>query len=141
MIFKLLGACVVIACGGFYSRLAAHRAKERLVESESLLALFKYVRGEIGDYGTPLDEIFNSKGICGGVDGILSDLSDEAAKLLEDAHLLGRGLGREELRICDRLISELEAYRCRCLEGLRVEKVMARVKGLGASAAIVILFI
>ena len=140
MLVKLFGVCAVIASGFFYSRLASRRAAEKFAESDRVLELFRYVKSEISDYGTPLDVIFAAKGM-GGIEELLSEVSGELAELISAARSLGRGYGKEELRICDRLISCLEGYRSRCLEKLREEKAMAKVKGLGISAAIVILFI
>lgn len=141
MILKLVGAAVILSCGALYSSAARREVKRELDETDRTLSLFRYIKSEISDYGTPLDAIFAARGISGGMDGLLSSLSENLRAEISEARALGRGYGNEELRICDKLLGRLEA-RKKALEN-RVKEVTAisRVKGYGISAAVVILLI
>lgn len=141
MILKLVGAAVILGCGALYSNVARRDVVRELDETERTLSLFRYIKSEIADYGTPLDEIFAARQISHGMDGLLSSLSESLRAEISEARSLGRGYGNEELRVCDKLIGRLEA-RKKALEN-RVGEVTAisRVKGYGISAAVVILLI
>ena len=141
MIFKLLGALLLFLCGASYSRFASKSCAHELDETLKTLELFRCLKSEISEYGTRLDVFFEARGIRDGVDGLLDGLSKELGEELAEARRLGRGYGTEELRICDRAVSRLEA-RAKCLEGRLGEvKAVSRAKGLGLSAVAVILLI
>ena len=141
MIVKLVGSAIIFFCGALYAISAKRDAVRELAETDRALALFRYIKSEISDYSTPLDEIFVSRQIFGGIEGLLESLSESLRAELYEARALGRGYGNEELRICDKLIGRLET-RKKLLEA-RVKEVTAisRVKGFGISAAVVILLI
>ena len=141
MIVKFIGCAIIFLCGAIYSSSVGRDAANELAETDRILALFRYIKSEISDYGTPLDRIFEARGIEGGIEGLLGSLSKGLRSDLYEARALGRGYGNEELRICDKLICRLEA-RKKALEVKAKElTAIARVKGFGISAAIVILLI
>ncbi len=139
MVFKLVGAAAVLACGAFYSYSERRLASRELEETEGALGVFERVRSEIADYGTPLLEILSGCGISGGVDGYLGTLSPELAELLCGARALGLGYRNEELRLCERLISLLKERQKALEQRAREVSALSRVKGYGLSAAIIIL--
>lgn len=141
MIIKLVGAAVIFVCGALYSSAARREVLRELDETDSVLSLFRYIKSEISDYGTPLDEIFAARGISGGPDGLLSSVSESLRTEISEARALSRVYGNEALRVCDRLMGRLDT-RKKLLES-RVGEVTAisRVKGYGISAAVVILLI
>lgn len=141
MVFKLLGAVFMIACGALYSRFASRAAAEELEENRRVLELFRFVKSEIADYGTPLDCIFAQQGIAHGVDGLFASLSPSLRDEIGEAARLGRGYGKEELRICDKLIARLEIRQKKLSDKLSEVSAVSRVKGLGLSAAVIILLI
>ena len=141
MIFKLFGALLLFLCGASYSHFASKASADELDETLKTLELFKCLRSEIGEYGTRLDVFFEERGVKGSVDGLLHSLSKELEEELSEIRRLGRGYGSEELRICDKAVSRLEA-RAKRLEGKLGEvKAVSRAKGLGLSAVAVILLI
>lgn len=141
MVFKLLGAVFMIACGALYSRFASRAAAEELEENRRVLELFRFVKSEVADYGTPLDCIFAQQGIAHGVDGLFATLSPSLRDEIGEAVRLGRGYGKEELRICDKLIARLEIRQKKLSDKLSEVSAVSRVKGLGLSAAVIILLI
>lgn len=141
MVFKLLGAVFMISCGALYSRFASRAAAEELEENRRVLELFRFVKSEIADYGTPLDCIFAQQGIAHGVDGLFATLSPSLRDEIGEAVRLGRGYGKEELRICDKLIARLEIRQKKLSDKLSEVSAVSRVKGLGLSAAVIILLI
>ena len=141
MIVKLIGSAIIFCCGALYSSVAKRNAVRELAETDRVLSLFRYIKSEISDYSTPLEEIFASRQILGGTKGLLESLSESLRAELYEARALGRGYGNEELRICDKLIGRLEA-RKKLLEAKAKEvTAISRVKGFGISAAVVILLI
>lgn len=141
MIFKLLGALLLFLCGASYSRFATKSFAAELDETRCALDLFVSLRSEISQYGTRLDAFFEARGVAGGVCGYLDVLSKGLGDELSEVRRLGRGYGTEEIRICDKAVSLLEA-RAKRLEGRLSEvKALSRAKGLGLSAVAVILLI
>ena len=141
MIVKLVGCAIIFCCGALYSSSAKRDAMSELAETDRVLTLFRYIKSEISDYSTPLDEIFASRQVFGGIEGLLGSLSESLRAELYEARALGRGYGNEEIRICDKLIGRLET-RKKLLEARAKEVItVSRVKGFGISAAVVILLI
>ena len=141
MALKLFGALLLFACGAAYSYFTARSAAAELAEAVKALEVFAGLKSEIGQYRTRLDVFFLSKGIRGGLEGYLDSLSDGLSAELSDARRLGRGYGEEDMRICDRVVSCLEARVKRLEARLGEVKAISRAKGLGLSAIAVILFI
>ena len=138
---KLVGVAAVLACGAFYSYSARKSAFVELEENERALALFHSLKNEIADYGTPLWEFLSKNGVNGGINGYINSLSPALSALLADAIRLGRGYRNEELRLCEALISRLEARQKELAQKARDATVLARVKGYGMSAAVIILLL
>lgn len=142
MIFKLIGSATVLACGAVYARLSERKYSDELEEYRRLLELIKYMKNEIEEFDTPLNVILSSRSIYGGIPGLLSSLKSERLKrATEEARLLGRGYKKEELRICERLLNRIGAEKDRLEAKAEEERVIARVKGIGASVAAVILLL
>ena len=142
MFVKLFGATLLFACGAFYARGARERAEKELFEAERAHLLVLRIKNEIADYGVPLNEILKSFGVDGGVESFLSSLSCERIMdSLADLRLIGYGYGKEELRICDRLLESLEVLKKEMAVRLREVTAISRVKGYGLAAAAVIFFI
>lgn len=142
MIFKIVGSATVLLCGVLYARHAQKGVCAELAEVERLVGIFKYLRNEIEEFDTPLYSILKTQGIEGGIEGLLSTVECEKLRAaVSDAEKLGRGYKKEELRICDRLVSRLENEKKSLEIKVRETKVMSRVKGLGTAAAAVILLL
>ena len=141
LIVKLIGCAIIFSCGALYSSAARRDALRELAETEGALTLFRYIKSEISDYSTPLDEIFASRQIFGGINGLLESLSENLQAELCEARKLGHGYGNEELRICDKLIARLEERKKRLESKAKEVTAISRVKGFGISAAVVILLI
>ena len=93
MIFKILGAATVIFCGVLYAKNAQRGIGEELAEAERLLGVFKYVKNEIAEFDTPLYSVLKSRGIEGGIDGLLSGISSKKLReAVAEAKKLGRSL-------------------------------------------------
>jgi len=142
VIVKLVGSAVMLLCGALYAKNAQKNAFEELAEAERLLEVFKYVKNEIEEFDTPLYVALKSRGIEGGIDGLMSQISFEnLRKTVSEAKKIGRGYKKEDLRVFDRVVSRLEDERKKLEAKAREAKVISRVKGIGISAAAVILFL
>lgn len=141
MIFKLLGAVTVFACGALYALNSERAVEAELAEAEYLLSVFGYVKNETEEFDTPLFEILRARG-CGGVEELISSVkSDSLRAIISEARSLGRGYKKEELRICERILCNLESAKKTLEAKARETKAISRVKGLGIAAAAVILLV
>jgi len=142
MLIKLIGAAMLFACGGYYSKTAREKAEKELSEVEFALSLIVRIKSEIADYGVPLGEILKSAGVNGGSEGVLRELTCEKVKeCLCDLNLIGRGYGKEEMRICDKIAEGLGALKKETEARVREVTAISRVKGYGVAAAAVILLL
>lgn len=142
MIFKIVGSATVLLCGALYAKNAQRGIGEELAEAEYLLGVFRCLKNEIEEFDTPLNDVFKSHGVDGGIDGLLKEVKSQKLRTAAgDAQKLGRGYKKEELRICNRLISNLEEEKKHLEAKAKETKVMSSVKGLGTAAAVVILFL
>ena len=142
MILKIVGSVVVLLCGAFYAKLSQREVKEELLEAEYLLDIFKHLKNEIEEFDTPVYTVLKSHGVDGGADRLLSGVKSEKLRTaIYSVKKLGYGYKKEELRVCDRLISNLEVEKNRLDAKVKEAKAMSKVKGIGVAAAAVILFI
>ena len=142
MIFKILGSVTVLLCGALYAKNAQKGVGEELFEAEYLLELFGYLKNETEEFDTPLYTVLKSRGIDGGIEGLVEKVRCEKLRAaVVDAKKLGRCYKKEELRICNRILSNLENEKKRLETKAKETKVMSRVKGLGTAAAAVILLL
>lgn len=142
MIFKIVGSAVVFLCGALYAQNAQKEVLCELDEAKRLLEVFRYLKNEIEEFDTPLFEALQAKGVKGGVEELsLSVSTARLGEIIGEAKNLGRGYKKEELRICDRLVSRLENEKKSLEAKARETKVISRVKGLGTAAAAVILLL
>ena len=129
-------------CGALYSHNAQKAVSQELSEAERLLEIFKYLRNEIDEFDTPIYEALRAKGVEGSIEKIFSSVSSEGLRgAISEARLMGRGYKKEELRVCDRVVSRLEEKKKLLDAKAKETKVISRVKGLGTAAAAVILLL
>lgn len=139
---KLFGAALLFLCGALYSRSACERAKKELDETDFVISVITRVKNEIADYGAPLGDILKSFGIDGGTEELLLRVSCKSVReALRKLSLIGRGYGKEELRICDEILEQLAELKKSLNEKLKEVTAISRVKGYGVAAATVILLL
>lgn len=170
MIFRYLGAALILAsCGGFGLRIANQCRNEQILLSQMLRCL-QVMRWELQYRLTPLPELCRiaSRESKGYLKRVLSRLADALEQQLqpdpgsclneilqEDSHLprrlrrlvllLGKSLGRFDLK---GQIQGLEAVEAACQEELQTLKQNGDIRrrnyrtlGFSAGAALVILFL
>ena len=142
VIVKLIGSAVMLLCGALYAKNAQRAELLELTQAERLLEIFKYIKSEIEEFDTPLYALLKNCGIDGGVDALLAQIAYEnLKKAVSEAQKLGRGYKKEDIRTCERLVSALESEKNRLKERVRETRAISRVKGIGISAAAVILLL
>ena len=141
MVFKLLGAVTVFACGTLYALNSERTVEAELAEAEYLLSVFGYVKDETEEFDTPLFEILRARGFD-GVETLISNVKSEGlCAIVSEARSLGRGYKKEELRVCNHILCNLESAKKSLEAKARETKAISRVKGLGLAAAAGILLV
>lgn len=142
MIFKIVGSATVLLCGALYAKYSQKGIADELSEAERLVGVFRFLKNEIEEFDTPLYEILKSKNIDGGIDGLIASVtSSRLREIIFEAKKLGRGYKKEELRICDRLVTRLEDEKKSLEAKAKETRVISKVKGYGVAAAVVILLV
>lgn len=124
--YRLLGACGVFASGLWFYLIRESYQKKKLVQLRGYISLFAYIKNQISCYMLPIDKILldcdegilhdcgfyassRPKSIEDIIDGCVFYLDNEIQQKL---HLLARDFGKgylnEQIKLCDRYISELK---------------------------------
>ena len=147
MILKIIGAMMIAAsCAASSVTLISHERK-KLCQSDSFIALIKYIRNQIDCYSMPIDRIFLE---CPGeildelggkedkmtFSGLLSresvEVDGETSRILSEfASSLGKNYRDRQVRLCDAAISELERVR-----GIAQKDFSVKKKTIGAMCTV-----
>ena len=127
MILKLLGSALLITSSISASRVLIGIEQKRIKQTDSFIALIRYIRDRIDCYSTPIDKILST---CpddilleiGGRNGEFSFwelvsqndmvLDGEGKRILREfSESLGKNYRERQIKLCDSAISTLENYR------------------------------
>lgn len=137
MFFKLIGGILLIFSAISASRALVGVEKRRLRQTDSFIALIRYIRDRIDCYSTPIDKILSTCPedilfeISGGGELSFKDLAarndivlDGEGKrvLIEFSGSLGKNYRDRQIKLCDAAISSLEKYRKDKADELAVKK-------------------
>ncbi len=152
--YKLLGGGFLLLCGFLYPRLCARDRRAVLSQIDALISLVRFIRRYIELYRLSVKEIlFRCDGellsaFGGGQEDLLALFektkwldSEAEAAAKGFACALGRGSVSEQLQLCDRVLSELEAHRSQKEENERARRRTEGVLSFGAAALVVILLL
>ena len=109
MEYKIVGACLLIAAGGYLAIHFARFEKKRLRAVDGYISLLFYIKGQIDCYAKPISDILRNAhpsliSDCVGKDESFSARYEELPSLLEDS---GQLLQPECKRLLNTFSSEL----------------------------------
>ena len=135
ILLRCAGAAVLLSAAAGWGLSEIRDGRRRLRELEAVLSLIRYLRENIGRFGTPLSELYaayddpvlartgfltllRTKGMAAAADGADWRLSEEERGILSEfGRRLGRGFREEMTELCRYAEDELSD----ALEKLRVQ--------------------
>ena len=157
MLFKVIGASMVLAAAAFYAEKILSGDKKRIDHLDAVIDLITYIKNQIDLYAMPLEKIYKSvdrdklKRLC--LDSPPKDFyevidnqelifdGDIKRELSEFSSSLGKGYREMQLKLCERTLSRLGDKKKMLAESFpsRKKTVLALCFGVGGVVLIALI--
>ena len=157
MLFRVIGASMVLAAAAFYAEKILSSDKKRIDQLDAVIDLISCIKNQIDLYAMPLEKIYKSvdrdklKRLCLDsppkdfleiVDNKEFIFDDETRReLYEFSSALGRGYREAQIKLCERTLAQLRNKKKALTDAFpsRKKTVMALCIGVGGVVLIALI--